>query len=100
MTKKKGDDPLFAKVKDILVTTLCVDDAEITTDTNLETDLGADSLDAVEVGMKLEESFDFDINEEKFEKVKTVAELVDFVKESTSPNGRAAKREEPLPEDV
>ena len=50
-------------------------------ESNLQNDLGADSLDTVEIVMNLEDEFDIQIPDDKVEKVKTVGDVIDFVKQ-------------------
>jgi acyl carrier protein len=67
------------KVKQIIVEQLGVDEAEVTGSASFQDDLGADSLDIVELVMAFEESFEIEIPDEAAEKIKTVQEAVDFV---------------------
>lgn len=55
-------------------------DGPIKRESNLSSDLGADSLDTVEIVMNLEDAFDIHIPDDKVEKVKTVGDVIDFVK--------------------
>lgn len=55
-------------------------ESEITSDTSLIDDLGADSLELVDLVMTLEEEFDFEIPEEDFDKIKTVGDAVEYAK--------------------
>ncbi len=71
----------FEKVKEILVEQLGVSEDEISMDSSLLDDLGADSLDLVELIMALEQEFDVEIPDEDAEKIKTVGDAVNFVKE-------------------
>lgn len=71
---------ITAKVKEIIVDKLGVDEGEITLEAKFIEDLGADSLDTVELIMKLEEEFDLDIPDEEAEKLTTVGEAVDYIK--------------------
>ncbi|HCX73424.1 MAG TPA: acyl carrier protein [Candidatus Cloacimonas sp.] len=70
-----------AKVKEIIVDELGVDENEVTMDANFIEDLGADSLDTVELIMKFEEEFDIDIEDEEAEKLTTVGKAIEFLKE-------------------
>ena len=67
------------KVKDILAKQLGVDKAKINENTNIATDLGADSLDLVEILMSLEEEFSVSIPDEAIPNIKTVGDLVAFI---------------------
>lgn len=72
---------VFDKVKSIVVEQLGVDEEEVTLNTSFE-DLNADSLDIVELIMALEEEFDLDIPDEEAEKIRTVGDAVNFIKEN------------------
>lgn len=67
------------KVKDILAKQLSVSVEKINADTNIATDLGADSLDLVEILMSLEEEFSVSIPDEAIPNIKTVGDLVAFI---------------------
>jgi acyl carrier protein len=75
---------LEEKVKKIIVTQLAVDAAEVTLQSQFVQDLGADSLDTVELVMALEEEFDVEVPDEDAEKIKTVGEAVNYIKEKLS----------------
>ncbi len=71
-----------AKVKSIIVEKLRVDEAEVTPEKNFTRDLGADSLDTVELVMEFEEQFEIDeIPEEEAEKIQTVGDAINYLKE-------------------
>ena len=67
------------KVKDILAKQLGVSVEKINANTNIATDLGADSLDLVEILMSLEEEFSVSIPDEAIPNIKTVGDLVAFI---------------------
>ena len=67
------------RVKKIIVEQLGVSDDQVTTDASFVDDLGADSLDTVELVMALEEEFDVEIPDDEAEKITTVKEAVGFV---------------------
>ena len=67
------------KVKQIIVEQLGVDEAEVTPSASFVDDLGADSLDTVELVMAFEEAFDIEIPDEDAEKIKTVQDAVDYI---------------------
>ena len=67
------------KVKAIIVEQLGVDEEEVTADASFVDDLGADSLDTVELVMALEEEFETEIPDEDAEKITTVQQAVDYV---------------------
>ena len=66
----------FEKIKEILAEQLGVSEDEIEMDSSLTDDLGADSLDLVELVMALEQEFDLEISDEEAEKIKTVGDAV------------------------
>ena len=70
------------KVKQIIVEQLQVDEAEVTPTASFQEDLGADSLDVVELVMQFEEAFDLEIPDEEDEKIKTVQDAVDYIKKN------------------
>jgi acyl carrier protein len=67
------------KVKQIIVEQLQVDEAEVTPGASFQEDLGADSLDVVELVMQFEEAFDLEIPDEDAEKIKTVKDAIDYI---------------------
>ena len=69
----------FDTIRDIIVEQLNVDESMVTEDTNLLKDLEADSLDAVEIIMAIEEQFDIEIPDDEAEKFQTVGDLVEYV---------------------
>lgn len=70
---------LEERVKKIIIEQLAVDAAEVTPQAQFVQDLGADSLDTVELVMALEEEFDIEIPDEDAEKIKTVGEAVRYI---------------------
>ena len=70
------------KVKAIIVDKLGVDEAEVTTAASFTDDLGADSLDTVELIMEFEKEFDIQIPDDKAEKITTVGDAISFIKEA------------------
>ena len=68
------------KVKSIIVEQLGVDEEEVTPDASFVDDLGADSLDTVELVMALEEEFECEIPDEEAEKITTVQGAIDYIK--------------------
>jgi len=75
------DEELFEKVKDVIVSQLNVEEAEVTEEASFIDDLGADSLDIVELVMALEETFDLKIPDEDAESIKTVADALAYIQE-------------------
>ena len=72
---------IFEKVAAILAKQLDVEEESITPETNLVDDLGADSLDVVDLVMTLEDEFDTEIPDEEIENIKTVGDIVRFIEE-------------------
>ena len=72
---------IFEKVKGIIVEQLGVTDSNVTMESSFIDDLGADSLDIVELIMALEEEFDTEIPDSDAEKVVTVGDVVDYIKD-------------------
>ena len=69
----------FEKVQEIVADKLGVEKSKITKEASFIDDLGADSLDTVELIMKMEEDFDIEIPDEEAEKLKTVGDVVDYL---------------------
>ena len=67
------------KVKQIIVEQLGVDEGEVTSSASFVDDLGADSLDTVELVMAFEEAFEIEIPDEDAEKIRTVQDAIDYV---------------------
>ncbi len=74
------------KVKQIIVEQLGVDEAQVDNNASFVDDLGADSLDIVELVMAFEEAFDLDIPDEEAEKIATVKDAIDYIE------GKMAKK--------
>ena len=74
---------VFEKVKEIIVDQLDVDEKDVTEAANIQDDLGADSLDIVDLVMSFEEEFDIEIPDEEVEKIKTVGDIVKFIEENS-----------------
>ena len=72
---------IIAKVKEIIVEELGVEESEVTLEASFIEDLGADSLDTVELIMKFEEEFDIDIADEEAEKLTTVGKAIEYLKQ-------------------
>ena len=70
----------FEKIKKIIAEVLNVDEDEITMDTTFVDDLGADSLDVFQIIMGIEEEFDIEIENEEAEKIVTVSDAVEQIK--------------------
>ncbi|HEV2986914.1 MAG TPA: acyl carrier protein [Candidatus Angelobacter sp.] len=67
------------KVKQIIVEQLGVDEGEVTPTASFVDDLGADSLDTVELVMAFEEAFDIEIPDEEAEKIRTVKDAIEYI---------------------
>jgi len=74
---------VFEKVKKIIVEQLGVEEDEINMESSFIDDLGADSLDIVELIMALEEEFDIEIPDNEAEKIASVGDAVDYIKNNT-----------------
>lgn len=73
---------IYQRVVDIIVEELAVDADEVTPEASFIDDLGADSLDVVELVMAFEEEFDIEIPDEDAEKIQTVQQAVDYIEEN------------------
>ena len=72
---------VFEKVRNIIVKELKVDAEKVTLEASLKDDLGADSLDAVEIVMDIEDEFDIEIDDTKIDAVATVGDLVAYIEQ-------------------
>ena len=70
---------VLEKVKAILAEQFDVEEDKITADTDLQEDLGADSLDVVDLLMSIEEEFEVEVPDEEIENIKTVGSLVSYI---------------------
>ena len=77
-----SSEEILEKVKGIIVEQLGVTDTAVTMEASFIDDLGADSLDIVELIMDIEEEFDIEIPDSDAEKVVTVGDVVDYIKEN------------------
>lgn len=73
---------IFEKVRALLAAQLEIDEAQITMDTNIADDLGADSLDVVELVMSIEDNFGIIITDENVANLTTVRQVVEFLEKS------------------
>ena len=71
------------KVKDIIVEELGVEREKLTSDASFMEDLGADSLDTVELVMEFEDEFETSIPDDQAEKIKTVGQAIDYIAQAT-----------------
>jgi acyl carrier protein len=72
------------KIVDIIANQLGVDKEMVTPEANVVDDLGADSLDVVELVMALEEAFDLEIPDEEAEKIRTVKDIIEYLAKTVS----------------
>ena len=72
---------VFDKIKEIIMEQLSVDESMVTMETNLMKDLEADSLDAVEIIMAIEEEYGIEIPDEEAERFQRVSDIVEYVEE-------------------
>ena len=76
-----SQDAILEKVRSIVSEQLSVDSGEVKLDSNFQNDLGADSLDTVELVMALEEAFDIEIPDEAAEGISTVGDAVKYIED-------------------
>jgi len=81
--KKINMSDIAAKVKAIIVDKLGVDESEVTIEASFTNDLGADSLDTVELIMEFEKEFDIAIPDDQAEKISTVGEAIAYIENNT-----------------
>ncbi|MBQ3841821.1 MAG: acyl carrier protein [Ruminiclostridium sp.] len=74
---------IFDKVKSIIVDQLDVDEDKVTLNSSIQDDLGADSLDIVDLVMSFEDEFDLEIPDDQVENIKTVGDVVKYIEENT-----------------
>jgi len=73
-------DAMTGKIRDLVAEQLGVDVGTLSSDANILEDLGADSLDVVELVMAIEEEFDIEIPDEEAEKIQTIADATNYLK--------------------
>src|SRR4030065_2598815 len=81
------------KVKDIIVEQLGVEPNQVTNEASFVDDLGADSLDTVELVMALEEEFSLEIPDEEAEKITTVGDAITYIEKGLAAQGGAPDKE-------
>lgn len=74
----------FDKLKDIIADHLSVDEEKITMEASITEDLGADSLDVVDLISVIEDEFDLEIPEEAVDSIKTVGDIVNYIEKNAS----------------
>jgi len=79
-----ADEKVFAKIKDLVSKHLNIDESEVTKGASFIEDLGADSLDTVELIMSFEEEFDIEIPDDDAENIKTVQNVIEYIDNHTS----------------
>lgn len=72
---------IYSKVKEIIIDKLGVDEAEVVSEASFENDLGADSLDLVELIMEFEKEFNISIPDEYAEKIKTIGDAIAYIED-------------------
>ena len=73
---------IFEKVKNIIVDQLDVDEDKVTMSANIQDDLGADSLDIVDLVMSFEDEFDLESPDDQVENIKTVGDIVKYIEDN------------------
>ena len=74
---------IFEKLKEIIIDQLDVDESEVTLSADIQSDLGADSLDVVDLIMSLEDELEREIPDEAVENIKTVGDIVSYIEDNT-----------------
>lgn len=74
---------VFEKVKSIIIDQLDVEEEKVTMEANIQDDLGADSLDVVDLITTIEDEFDLSIPDEAVEEIKTVGDIVNYIEKNT-----------------
>lgn len=75
---------IFDKLKDLIADQLSVDEEKITMEASITEDLGADSLDVVDLISAIEDDFDLEIPEEAVDNIKTVGDIVNYIEKNAS----------------
>jgi acyl carrier protein len=80
--EKMAKEEIFEKLKELVVDQLGVEEDEVTMEASMQDDLGADSLDLVDLVMSVEEEFGVKVADEDLENIKTVGDIVDYIEEN------------------
>nr|QCI06597.1 Acyl carrier protein [Erythroglossum lusitanicum] len=86
MSLKETESNIFEKVRNIVAQQLGVDKNQVTVEANFSSDLGADSLDTVELVMAIEEEFSIEIPDEDAAKIATLKQAVEYIEKAVNPN--------------
>ena len=79
--EKTAKEEIFDKLKELVVDQLGVEEDEVTMEATMQDDLGADSLDLVDLVMSVEEEFGVKVADEDLENIKTVGDIVNYIEE-------------------
>jgi len=79
MTTTMNRDEILSKIKKVVASQLSIGEDEVKEASSFTTDLGADSLDTVELVMALEEKFDIEIPDDEAEKIQTVQDVINYI---------------------
>lgn len=82
-----AEEKIFNRVQKIVAQQLGVDESQVTKEVNFADDLGADSLDTVELVMAIEEEFCIEISDEDAEKIATLKQAIDFIESAVNKQG-------------
>ncbi len=74
---------VFEKIKELLANQLGADEESMTMDTNIAADLGADSLDVVELLAEIQDEFQIEIPDEEIENIRTIGDLTEYIQSNT-----------------
>lgn len=74
---------VYEKIKQMLADQLDADEDEMTMDTNIATDLGADSLDVVQLLAEIEDEFEIEIPDEEIENIRTIGDLTEYIQNNS-----------------
>nr|YP_009392918.1 acyl carrier protein [Caloglossa intermedia]ARW61480.1 acyl carrier protein [Caloglossa intermedia] len=86
MSSKNAELNIFKRLKKIVADQLAVQEEEVTLEANFANDLGADSLDTVELVMAIEEEFGIEIPDQDAEKISTLNQAIQFIEEKINKN--------------